>query len=230
MSPEPDPWALVGALHEPQRRAVYEAVCNEPVSVTRQQVAATVGISRSLAAFHLDKLIDAGLLDADHRPTADRPRPTIGRPAKRYRRSARDIDISLPARRYDLAGQILAAALTSSESGESPREAARRIARERGRGLAGAPTATGAIADPLQMVSSALHRLGYAPLRDGDRLELGNCPFRAIVDAAPAVTCEVNLALLEGLLAGLELDGDVAAASRPQEGACCVTLTRTHAA
>ena len=49
--------------------------------------------------------------------------------------------------------------------------------------------------DPLQVLSSALHQLGYAPLRDGERLELGKCPFRAIDDAAPAVTCEVNLAL-----------------------------------
>lgn len=231
MGHAPDQWALVGALSEPQRRAVYEAVADEPQPVTREHVADTVGISRSLAAFHLDKLVGAGLLEADHQPSADRSRRKIGRPAKRYQRSTRTIDLTLPPRRYGLVGRILAQALAASDSGEAPRDASRRLARAEGFALAGSPAveeAAASGADALDSAGRALDGLGYAPVRAGDRLTLGNCPFRSIVAAAPEVTCEVNLALVEGLLTGLEVDDDVAAALQPQPGLCCVTLTRTN--
>ncbi len=198
--------------------------------MTREQVATNVGISRSLAAFHLDKLVDAGLLEADHRPPAGRGHRKIGRPAKRYQRSRRDVHLTVPVRRYDLAGRILARALADSESEETPRDTAQRLAREEGLALARSPAADKVSANgmaALDTVERALVGLGYAPSRDGDRLTLGNCPFHAIVAAAPTVTCEINLALLQGLLAGLELDHDVAAALQPQPGLCCVTIART---
>jgi len=229
MKQRPDQWALVGALSEPQRRAVYEAVTDEPQPVTREYVADTVGISRSLAAFHLDKLVDAGLLEADQRPPADRRQRKIGRPAKRYRRSARNIDLTLPARRYDLAGRILARAVAASEFGEAPVDAARRLASEEGLALthcAAVVTAAASGVDPLDSTERALDGLGYAPTRAGDQLTLGNCPFHSIASTAPQVTCAVNLALLEGLLVGLELDHDIAAALQPQPGLCCVKLAR----
>ncbi len=233
MADGPDQWALVGALSEPQRRAVYEAVSDEPQPVTREHIADKVGISRSLAAFHLDKLVGAGLLEADHQPRADRGHRKIGRPAKRYQRSTRDVHLTLPTRRYDLAGRILVQALAASESGEAPRDAARRLAREEGLALAGSPAVVEAAAsgaDALDAAGGALDGLGYSPMRAGDRLTLGNCPFHSIVAAAPEVTCEVNLALLQGLLAGLALDDDITAALRPQPGHCCVTLARIDVA
>lgn len=233
VEPAHDQWVLVGALSEPQRRAVYQAVADEPQPMTREQVADRVGISRSLAAFHLDKLVGAGLLDADHQPSALGGRRKIGRPAKRYRRSTRNIHLTVPVRRYGLAGRILARALAASGSGEPPRDAARRLAREEGLALAssaGVGEATAGGADALEVVSGALDGLGYAPARAGDRLTLGNCPFHAIVAAAPEVTCAVNLALLEGLLAGLALDHDVAAALQPQPGLCCVALASIRVA
>lgn len=234
MAQRPDEqWTLVGALSEPQRRAVYEAVADELEPVTREQVATRVGISRSLAAFHLDKLVGAGLLEADHRPSADRRQRRIGRPAKCYQRSERNIDLTLPARRYDLAGRILAQAVAASEFGETPRDAARRLAREEGLCLASLPAVEQASAngtDALDTVEKALAGLGYGPGRVGDRLTLSNCPFHAIVATAPQVTCAVNLALLEGLLVGLKLDRDISAALQPQPGLCCVVLARIDVA
>lgn len=227
-----DQWALVGALSEPQRRAVYEAVCHEAQPVTREQVASQAAISRSLAAFHLDKLVDAGLLEVDHRPPPDRRRPKIGRPAKRYRRSGKQVELTLPTRRYDLAGRVLAAALAASQAGEPPREAARRIAHAEGLALAGAAemqqAATGGL-DALSGAGGALRALGYAPTRDADRLLLRNCPFSAVAAAATDVTCDMNLSLLEGLLRGLELDSQVTAILQPQPGGCCVTLSPVRA-
>lgn len=228
----PDPWALVGTLSEPQRRAVYEAVCHEAHSVTREQVAHQARISRSLAAFHLDKLVGAGLLEVDHSPPPDRRRPKMGRPAKRYCRSGSQVELTLPTRRYDLAGRVFAAALAASQAGEPPRDAARRIAHAEGLALAGAPEmrqAAMSVPDALSGAGGALRAFGYAPTRDGDRLLLRNCPFAGVAAAATDVTCDMNLALLEGVLRGLDLDSQVTAALRPQAGGCCVTLSPVRA-
>lgn len=224
-----DQWALVGVLSEPQRRAVYDSVCQHPSPVTREEVAHAVGISRSLAAFHLDKLVDVGLLEADAKASPGGPLRKIGRPAKRYRRSAVQVDLTLPTRRYGLAGRILAAALAASERGEPPADAARRIAHEQGRDLASViagETSGWAAAQPLVAVQESLQRLGYAPAQEADRLTLGNCPFHAIVQVAPQLTCGLNLAFIDGLLAGLGVDADVTAALQPEVDACCVTLAQ----
>lgn len=225
-----DQWALVGVLSEPQRRAVYDAVCERPSPVTREAVAHAVGISRSLAAFHLDKLVDVGLLEADAKASSGRPLRKIGRPAKRYRRSALQVDLTLPTRRYGLAGRILAAALAASERGEPPADAARRIAYEQGREFGArataAETSASATAEALVAVRQSLQRLGYAPAEQVDRLTLGNCPFHAIVQVAPQLTCGLNLAFIDGLLGGLGVDADVTAALEPEVDACCVTLAR----
>ncbi len=224
-----DQWALIAALSEPQRRAVYDAVCQHARPVTREEVGDAVGISRSLAAFHLDKLVDVGLLEADAKASAGRPLRKIGRPAKRYQRSALQVDLTLPTRRYGLAGRILAAALAAAEHGEPPVEAARRIAHEQGRDLArrtAAEASGSATAEPLAAAQQSLQRLGYAPAQEANRLTLGNCPFHAIVQVAPQVTCGLNLAFIDGLLVGLGVDADVTAALEPAVDACCVTLAR----
>jgi predicted ArsR family transcriptional regulator len=140
---------------------VYEAVLAEPGPVTREQVADGVGISRSLAAFHLDKLVGAGLLDAGRQPPDERGHRRTGRPAKRYQRSPQDVHLTLPARRYDLAGRILARALAVGGSAEPPRDAARRLAHEEGLALAGSPgveQAAAGRADALDAADRALFR------------------------------------------------------------------------
>lgn len=223
-----DQWALVEALSEPQRRAVYDAVCDHSEAQTREEVADAVGISRSLAAFHLDKLVGAGLLEPDAQLPAARKRHKIGRPAKRYRRSAVQLDLTLPPRRYELAGRILASALAATEAGEPAEQAARRVAHEQGRQLATRARTVEAgpvTAQPLATARHSLQQLGYAPTQNAHRLTLANCPFHAIVQAAPEITCRLNLALIEGLLEGLDLDADTTATLQPRADACCVTLT-----
>ncbi|MDQ1709850.1 MAG: hypothetical protein QOG49_1235, partial [Frankiaceae bacterium] len=56
--------AAVAALTEPVRRALYNAVVHSRGPMGRDAAAAAVGISRGLAAFHLDRLVELGLLDA----------------------------------------------------------------------------------------------------------------------------------------------------------------------
>src|SRR6476620_6115370 len=106
----------VAALGEPVRRELYRFVAAQPDPVSRDQAAAGVGVARHVAKFHLDKLEEDGLLEVEYRRPPGRSGPGAGRPAKLYRRSGRAIAISLPERRYDLAGQVMAQAIIAAES------------------------------------------------------------------------------------------------------------------
>ena len=90
------------------RRALYLFVAAQPEPVSRDQAAAGSGLPRHTAKFHLDKLVEDGLLDTEFRRLSGRQGPGAGRPTKLYRRSERQVAITLPQRHYELAGQILA--------------------------------------------------------------------------------------------------------------------------
>ena len=128
--------AGVAALHDPVRRALYLFVVGSADAVSREQAAAGVGVQRALAAFHLDKLADEGLLDVEFRRLTGRTGPGAGRPAKLYRRSAREIEVSLPPREYDLAGLLLAGAIDAADaSGRKVRDELERSSFEFGRAM-----------------------------------------------------------------------------------------------
>src|ERR1051325_6417038 len=110
----------VAALGEPVRRELYRFVVAQPEPVSREQAAAGVGVPHHVAKFHLDKLEEDGLLDVEYRRPPGRRGPGAGRPAKLYRRSARPIAVNLPERRYELAGDILADAITAAQQAGLP--------------------------------------------------------------------------------------------------------------
>jgi predicted ArsR family transcriptional regulator len=192
-----------GSLREPVRRAVYEFVAGSPEPVSRNAVSEGVGIGRTLAAFHLDKLVDAGLLEAGYAPRSGGP--GAGRPGKLYRRSAAEYTMALPPRDYRLLADVLATAV--QEAGVEP--AAYAAARQQGAKLAGGE------------VVGRLAALGYEPTDGADgTVRLRNCPFRTVADAYPPLVCGLNLALLEGLVGDA---GHVARLDPGPEG-CCVTI------
>lgn len=221
-----DQWALLETLSEPKRRAVYEAVGAADEPRTRDEVAQATGISRALAAFHLDKLVEAGLLEASTRAPVGRRKAKIGRPAKRYRRSARQVELTMPPRQYALAGQILAAALDATSRGQPAVPAAARIAYDRGYELT-ASDAQRPLAEPVESLAracQALEAFGYAPAAQQGRVTMSNCPFHAIVRVAQQLTCQMNLALIDGVLAGVGAREQVTPVLDPQPGRCCVVL------
>src|SRR5712691_9640752 len=101
----------VGSLSEPSRRALYRYVAGSPAEVSREQAAKATRVSRVLAAFHLDRLVKAGLLEATFRRVSGKTGPGAGRPSKLYRRASRSIEISLPEKRYELLSRLLASAV-----------------------------------------------------------------------------------------------------------------------
>jgi predicted ArsR family transcriptional regulator len=225
-----DPVAAVAALAEPTRRRLYDHVVRQPAPVSRDEAAAALGVPRGTTAFHLDRLVADGLLDVHYERRTGRSGPGAGRPAKLYRRAACSVAVSLPERRYDLAGELLAGALEEVEaSGESPRTVLERRARRRGREL-GARVAgeegageEGVGEERAGPVLRVLAEHGFEPRREGNAVALANCPFHALAEQHTALVCGMNLRLLEGVL---EEVGDAGLAARlaPSAGRCCVRL------
>lgn len=220
--------AAVAALGDPLRRRVYRFVSGQDHAVSRDEAAEGLAITRSAAAFHLDRLVEEGLLEAEFRRLTGRQGPGAGRPAKLYRRSAREMALSLPARRYELAAQLLAAAVAEvSSTGAPVAPVVRRLAREQGARLArtvlAGPRPRPSRARWGSAVTEALAAEGYEPRLSGTEILLANCPFSALVDEQPELMCHMNLALLEGFSEGLP-DAGIAVRLQPSDQACCVRL------
>jgi predicted ArsR family transcriptional regulator len=218
----------VASLAEPQRRALYRYVVGRGEAVGKDEAAAALGVARSVAAFHLDRLVADGLLRAEYRRLSGRQGPGAGRPAKLYRRADGELTVSIPARRYELAARLLAAAVDeAARTGGPVAPTLARIAAEHGRDLgAGARAAAGQRAGRRALVDAALAALeaeGYEPRRDGEEVVLANCPFHALVDERRDLVCGLNHDLLRGMA---EAVGDDAMDARlePAEGVCCVRL------
>lgn len=223
--------AAVAALDNNLRRGMYEFIRAAYHPVTREQAAQAVGISTKLAAFHLDKLVRAGLLRSHYPRTSGLSK--VGRTAKAYEPVDLDIRISLPERQHDVLAAILVDALVTQKATEPTREAVVRVARKRGRELAaaarsqhrhGRPGAERAITTSQALL--ATH--GYQPdrLAPGE-LRLRNCPFHPIAAREPELVCGLNHALLSGLLDGLDAYS-VSAVLEPTPNECCVRLLATR--
>ena len=219
----PDSIAQVAVLADPVRRRVYEAV-TASAPADRDAVAAAAGISRSLAAFHLDRLVDAELLVASFQRRGGRSGPGAGRPAKFYARpEAGTVAVSLPVRRYGLAAGVFARGIERTAGGRAATLAA---AREAGAGLAAAIASRDrrSAARARDAVVRVLDEHGFEPRTAPDgTVDLGNCPFRDLTEEHRDLTCGANLALLSGVVDGVPAAGLTAERRDPPEP-CCVML------
>lgn len=211
--------AAVAALDQPLRRELYRLLVDADGWTSRDEAAATLGIPRSVAAFHLDKLADAGVVDVRFERTSGRSGPGAGRPSKLYRPSPDEVAASIPERRYDLAGSLLARAVADAATTGTPvvtslREAAHAAGRELG---ASAGTA-------VELVD-VLAGQGYEPeVLDGGEVALANCPFHRLAEEHRELVCGMNLDFLEGVLAGLAVNDALTARLDPAPGYCCVRI------
>src|SRR5215471_11030510 len=187
---------------------MYEFIRAARRPVTRDEAAAAVGISRKLAAFHLDKLVDAGTLRARYQ-SADGIR-RVGRAPKVYEPSGTDIWVSILPRSHDILAGILLDAMASEGRGENAQDAAQRVARDCGEQIGAAerqrvrPGRLGA-ERALTLASRLLAERGFGPARESAAcLRLRNCPFHPLTATAPDLVCGLNLAFLAGMVDGLQ--------------------------
>lgn len=210
-----DRWAAAAALVDANRRALFDYVRRQGHPVTREEAAEALGLSRGLAAFHLDKLVEAGLLRAGY-GAPDRQRGP-GRAPKVYELASDGLSVTIPERRYQLIAEILAAAI--DEERPDVTGAARAHARRRGQDL-------GAELRQSDLVT-VLAGLGFEPYPADDGLRLANCPFHALAARHTELVCGLNQAFVSGVADGLAATG-VRADLVPRAGACCVMLTATR--
>jgi predicted ArsR family transcriptional regulator len=217
----------IAALGEPIRRELYQYVVAQDGPIGRERAAAGVGVAHHVAKFHLDKLVADGLLEFEYARPPGRGGPGAGRPAKLYRRSTRDISVSLPDRRYDLAGRVMAEAITTAVKDAMPiAESLRAAASTTGRNLG--VEAAGSVPGPensIEAVSEVLARNGYEPRASQNDVVLANCPFHSLAETYTELVCGMNLALIGGVLDGLG-SADLCARLDPSPGRCCVTITK----
>ncbi|MFG1951933.1 helix-turn-helix transcriptional regulator [Micromonospora sp. NPDC048830] len=209
-----DPWTGVSALVDPSRRALYDYVRRAGHPVSREEAGDATGMSRGLAAFHLDKLVGASLLRATYQSPPGQLRGR-GRSPKVYEPAGEGIAVTIPERRYQLIAEILAAAVDDDPAHAG--RAAGQHAHERGRALGTALAADGTD------LTTALTHLGFEPHPTADRILLHNCPFHALAARHTALVCGLNHAFLTGLLHGLGAT-DRRALLAPRPGRCCVEL------
>jgi predicted ArsR family transcriptional regulator len=225
----PEQAAGISALVDPGRRALYQYVVAQPDPVSREQAAGALGMPVHSAKFHLDKLAEQGLLDVEFRRLTGRTGPGAGRPSKLYRRSARQFSISLPERRYDLAGDVLAEAIdVSLREGVPLGEAVSGAAARRGRRIAGSPDKD-ETSSLLTRAVDVLALYGYEPRDEDQEIRLTNCPFHRLAQEHTTLVCGMNLALIGGVLDELGVQGATPELS-PQAGYCCVRIRTPHPA
>jgi predicted ArsR family transcriptional regulator len=217
----------IAALGEPIRRSLYRFVTRQEAPVSREQAANGVGVPWHVAKFHLDKLEQDGLLDVEFRRPPGRTGPGAGRPTKLYRRSARELTVSIPERRYDLAGRIMASAICASRAGSASLDNALREAAIAIGWSIGAEARLRAGSNPqrpalLAAASEVLDDYGYEA-RIEDCMTLTNCPFHALAQEYTELICGINLDLLRGVLDSLGAEG-VEARLDPAPGRCCVKV------
>jgi predicted ArsR family transcriptional regulator len=218
----------LAALGEPIRRALYRFVAAQVEPVSRESAAAAVGVPVHVAKFHLDRLAADGLLACEYRRPPGRSGPGAGRPRKLYRRTGRDIAVSLPERHYDLAARVLAQAVTvAAATGRPLREALASAARETGRRLGQACLPSRRQRSGLRRMCDALADHGYEPQTTGGRVTLANCPFHSLAGEFTELVCGVNLELITGLADELS-PGVVDVRLDPAPDRCCVTVSKAR--
>jgi predicted ArsR family transcriptional regulator len=212
--------AGIGTLADDTRRALYEYVSAQAEPVGREQAATALGLALHNVNFHLDRLVAEGLLEVEYRRLTGKTGPGAGRPSKLYRRASREFTVSLPPRRYDLVGGILAAAVTRADEGVALGQALHDCARHEGLAL-GQDVEGLDRAGSLSALAQVLRSQGFEPQVRGDEVVLSNCPFDALAQKHTALVCGLNQVFVQGVADGLA--SDVVASLEPESGRCCVT-------
>lgn len=218
--------AAIAALDDDVRRSLYEYVRAAGSPVTREAAAGGVGISRKLAAFHLDKLVELGLLRSGF---GGAPGRRVGRAPRLYEPSTTDIAVRVPERAPDVLAEILVEAVTGQRAGEDGTRAAMRVARTHG-AAAGARARAGTRGGRIgaeraaALARDVLAEHGFEPYQAAGALRLRNCPFHPHAAREPQFVCGLNCEYLRGVIDGMGAEGRLRAELAPRAGECCVEI------
>ena len=215
----------VALLAEPTRRRLYLYVRERGEPVGREEAARHAGIKPRLAAFHLDRMAEAGLLDVGYRRLSGRVGPGAGRPAKVYSVSSRSFSVEVPQTRYGLAASMMATAL-SADGPEGDGQSLQVVATAVGESLGGEirqhARTKGA---RLEAVQQQLNQLGYEPrVQESGEWTMRNCIFAELSSSHRELVCPMNAAFVTGLADGAHVKS-LRIERRTAPPGCCVRLT-----
>lgn len=208
-----DRLSKLGAFSDPIRRSLFEFVTNCREPVTRAEAATALKISRNLAAYHLDQLVESGFLTFVYAHPEGHGGPGSGRPAKRYTRAEDVLSISIPPRSFGMLANLFVQAMSADESG-AVQSRLNELAKDEGKRASSKVVET----------TEGLVTLGYEPsvTTDGD-IVMHNCPFHEAMEHDPQLVCALNHHLLQGFLEARGEDPNKAELS-PCSGRCCVVI------
>ncbi len=222
---------LVAALGDATRRRVFFTVREADRLMGKDDVAEAVGITRRLAGFHLDKLVEQGFLRAEFQRRTGRTGPGAGRPAKLYALAQAEQDSRLEVKHYDLLAELLLRTM-SDRSGEDPQAVLERVGYEFGRELgeaerdAGRSPSYSSTTDAVMGVVGVLTRFGFgASVNEEGRITARMCPFEEMAKVDPQRVCGLDRAIWRGVLSAFNPDAQLASPSSTAQGdAACAAL------
>jgi predicted ArsR family transcriptional regulator len=176
----------LGALRDFTRRDILLRFYSDRKARSVEDVARAAGIHRSVAFDHLERLVALGYLEVDRR------RGFPGKPAKIYHLTAGPLQISHPARRYDVLAEALAGAVVEA-TGEGATQAMLRAGRSLGRLLAKPNVSSiGAALEPL------IEMGGDYEVERAGRITCTNCLFAEVCRRSPGI-CDFHAGMIEAL-------------------------------
>lgn len=207
--------SAVASLGDPVRKRLFELLRASPHALSRDDCATALGLPKSTIRAQLDRLAAENLLTVEFRKVGNRAGPGSGRPTKLYAVAVGEVAASVPARHYDFAAQLLAAAVQRSiDTSEGIQDALAAVAFDAGKSL-GAEAGT---------ILTMLAGTGYDPRPDGvGGTIMASCPFHRLAREHTGVVCALNGSLLNGALEGC---GDRLHAIEPDADVshCCARL------
>jgi len=219
-------FTAVALLAEPTRQRLYLYLRERREPVGREEAARHTGVKPRLAAFHLDRMADAGLLDVEYRRLSGRVGPGAGRPAKVYSVSSRSFSVQIPQTRYSLAASMMATALSADGPPADGAESLRDVASAVGKSLGGEIRRQARTKGARQeAVHNKLKQLGYEPqVQESGEWTMRNCIFSELSASHRELVCPMNAAFVAGLLGGAHLRSLRVERQTARPG-CCVQLT-----
>jgi predicted ArsR family transcriptional regulator len=188
--------AVVKALADDTRFAVYRELATSTAALSAQDLADRLGVHANTVRLHLERLREVGLVDAEavHRGT-------VGRPQHLYFLAAGAPGLGFDPPAHALLAGLLAA--LAERVGADPRDAA-----DTGRSWGVAAAERTRAASCLHALEAELNRLGFEPAvgagdgpSEGDaRIEFLHCPFRELAEAYPELVCNLHRGLCEGIV------------------------------
>ncbi|MFI7153446.1 helix-turn-helix transcriptional regulator [Nonomuraea sp. NPDC050022] len=192
-----------GALAVASRLRLLDVLRASEGPLDVRELAAACGLHVTTARFHLDVLIDAGLVRSQAGQSGAR-----GRPRRLYSPANHAV---APGGHtgYELLSALLAAHWAGDRDERAQRAEQAGWAWSGQRELLPAPTAaTATLSEAAVHVNAVFAELGFDPelAHDGDStlIRLHACPFRAIAATHPEVVCSIHLGMLRRALADVD--------------------------